>query len=246
MTIVENTDRRLVIEHKPWLLAGFVWFMGLLALYSGITGADMDGLVERLVVLGLGVGTCVVAWYYFAFVRITFDRDRGEVEHRALRVTGPHCKYLRLDRVLGAQVEAHWDSDGARMTRLALDTEDGRAQLEYGYGPGDRRALEAAVNEWLTRPVYRTAALRDETRSNWVPTHPRPASLGRPDAHRRRNPDGCQPILSTHDPPAPSSSRRRAETPAESPTESPTESPAVPCSLPQRTSSTEQGMKAAT
>jgi len=24
--------------------------------------------------------------------------------------------------------------------------------VEYGYGPADRRALEAAVNEWLTRP----------------------------------------------------------------------------------------------
>ena len=153
MKITENTDRRLVIEHRPWILAGFCWLMGLLALYSGVTGVDMDGWVEQLLVLALGIGMTCVAWYFFAFVRITFDRDRGEMEHRALRVIGSRSKFLKLDRVKGAQVEANWDSDGGRLTRLALDTEDGRAQLEYGYGPGDRRALETAVNEWLTRPT---------------------------------------------------------------------------------------------
>lgn len=152
MKITENTDRRLVIEHRPWALAGLVWAMGLAALCAGLTGADMDGWAERLLVLALGAGTCFAAWYWFAFLRITFDRDRGEVEHRSLRPFGTRSKYLRLDRIRGARVEANW-SDGARLTRLALDTEDGRAQLEYGYGPADRRALETAVNEWLTRPV---------------------------------------------------------------------------------------------
>jgi len=150
--ITENTDRRLVIEDRPWGLAGIVWVLGLVTLYSGVTGVDMDGWAERLVVLALGIGVLAAAWYFFAFLRITFDRDRGEVEHVSLRPFGTRCKYLRLDRVQGAVVEANW-SDGARLTRLALDTEDGRAQLEYGYGSADRRALETAVNEWLTRPV---------------------------------------------------------------------------------------------
>jgi len=153
MKITVNTDRRLVIEHRPWALAAILWLMGLVALYSGITGADMDGWAERLLVLALGIGTCFAAWYWFAALRITFDRQRGEVEHRAIRPFGSRSKYLRLDRVKGVQVEANWNSDGgSRLTRLALDTDDGRAQLEYGYGPADRRALEAAVNEWLTRP----------------------------------------------------------------------------------------------
>jgi len=39
------------------------------------------------------------------------------------------------------------------MTRLVLDTEDGPAQLEYGYTGADRTRLEDTVNEWLTRPV---------------------------------------------------------------------------------------------
>jgi len=153
MRIIENTDHRLVIEHRPWLLAGVLWLMGLVALYSGITGADMDGWAERIVVLALGLGTCFAAWYWFAFLRITFDRDTGEVEHHAIRPFGSCRKYLKLDRVKAAQVEANWTDEGARLTRLALDTEDGRAQLEYGYGSADRRALGDAVNEWLSRPV---------------------------------------------------------------------------------------------
>jgi len=144
MKITANTDRRLVIEHRPWVLA---------ALYAGITGENMDGWGERLLVLALGAGTCFAAWYWFAFLRITFDRDRGEVEHRAIRPFGSRSKYLRLDRVKGARVEASRSDEGAHLTRLALDTEDGRAQLEYGYGPANRRALETEVNEWLTRPV---------------------------------------------------------------------------------------------
>jgi len=151
--ITENTDRRLVIEHRPWVMAGFIWVMGLVALYSGVTGVDMDSLAERLLVLALGVGATFAAWYWFAFLRITFDRDKGTVEHHSLRPFGSRSKFLDLARVKGARVEANWNSDGARLTRLALDTEDGRAQLEYGYSSGDRRALEDAINEWLTRPV---------------------------------------------------------------------------------------------
>ena len=152
MRITENTDRRLVIEHRPWALAGIVWLMGLAALYSGVTGADMDGWAERAVVLAMGCGTTFAAWYWFAFLRITFDRDSGKVEHRTIRPFGSRSKFLDLAKVRGAQVEAQW-SDNARLTRLALETEDGRAQLEYGYGSGDRRGLEDAVNEWLSRPV---------------------------------------------------------------------------------------------
>jgi hypothetical protein len=153
MKIVENTDRRLVIEHRPWVLAAIVWLMGLAALYGAIAGTKMDSLAERLLVLGLGVGACALAWYCFAFLRITFDREKGEVERRSIRPFGSRSKFLRLDRVKGARIEWSRSDEGARLTRLALDTEDGRAQLEYGYGPGDRRALEVAVNEWLSRPV---------------------------------------------------------------------------------------------
>lgn len=151
MKIVENTDRRLVIRHRPWLLAGATWAMGLAALYGAATGKQIGSLAEHLLVAALGIGVTWAAWYWFAFLRITFDRDSGRVEHRSLRPLGSRSKFLDLSGVRGARIEAQW-SDGARLTRLVLDTEDGVAALEYGYGSGDRAALETAVNEWLTRP----------------------------------------------------------------------------------------------
>lgn len=152
MKIVENTDRRLVIEHRPWILAGLIWAMGLAALYGAITGKQISSLGEHLLVAALGIGVTWAAWYWFAFLRITFDRDAGQVEHRSLRPIGSRSKFLDLVRVRGARIEASWTDEGARLTRLVLDTEDGIAALEYGYGSGDRAALETAVNEWLTRP----------------------------------------------------------------------------------------------
>jgi hypothetical protein len=152
MKIVENTDRRLVIEHRPWVTAGIVWALGLTTLYRAITGKQIDSLGEHILVAALGVGVTFAAWQWFAFLRITFDRDAGQVEHRALRPFGSRSRFIDLAKVGGARLEARW-SNRVRLTRLALDTEDGVAALEYGYGSADRTALETAVNEWLTRPV---------------------------------------------------------------------------------------------
>ncbi len=151
MKIVENTDRRLVIVHRPWVIAGLIWMMGLAALYGAVTGKQIHSTAEHMLVAALGLGVTFAAWHWFAFLRITFDRDTGQVEHRALRPFGSHSKFLDLARVRGARIEAQW-SDGVRLTRLALDTEDGVAALEYGYSSTDR-AVESAINEWLTRPI---------------------------------------------------------------------------------------------
>jgi len=152
MKIVENTGRRLVIEHRPWVLAGLIWAMGLAALYGAVTGKQIGSLGEHVLVAALGVGVTFAAWYWFAFLRITFDRDTGQIEHRSLRPLGSRSKFVDLAKVRGARIEANWSDEGARLTRLVLDTEDGPAALEYGFGCTDRTALETAVNEWLTRP----------------------------------------------------------------------------------------------
>ena len=151
MKIVENTDRRLVIEHRPWVVAGIMWAMGLAALYAAISGKQITSPGEHLLVAALGAGLTWAAWYWLAFLRITFNRDTGKVEHRSLRPIGSRSKFLDLAKVRRARTEADW-GDSARLTRLVLDTENGVTALEYGYGSGDRAALETAVNEWLTRP----------------------------------------------------------------------------------------------
>ncbi len=150
MKIVENTDRRLVIVHRPWIMAGLIWLMGLAALYGAITGKQIHSTAEHILVAALGIGVTFAAWYWFAFLRITFDRDTGQVEHRSLRPFGSRSKFIDLAKVNGARIEAQW-RDNVRLTRLVLETEDGVAALEYGYSSTDR-AVESAINEWLTRP----------------------------------------------------------------------------------------------
>jgi hypothetical protein len=86
-------------------------------------------------------------------MRITFDRDTGQVEYRSVRPVGSRSKFIDLVKVNGASIEANWTDEGSRLTRLVLDTEDGKAALEYGFGGADRTAVKTAVNEWLTRPV---------------------------------------------------------------------------------------------
>lgn len=151
MRIVEQSDERLVIEHRPWLLAGIIWVLGLAALYAGVTGQNMRGPAEHLLVLALGIGTTFAAWYWFAFLRITFDRAQGRVEHRSLRPFGSRSKYLDLAKVRQARVEFTRTRSGGRLRRLVLDTPDGVAALEYGFASGDRAALAAEVNAWLAQ-----------------------------------------------------------------------------------------------
>ena len=98
------------------------------------------------------MGVNFAAWYWFAFLRITFDRDTGQVEHRSLRPIGSRSKFIDLARVIGASIESNQHGDGGVMTRLVLDTENGPAALEYGFAGTDRTALEAEINDWLMRP----------------------------------------------------------------------------------------------
>jgi hypothetical protein len=97
--------------------------------------------------LGNGAGGALRSDY----LRITFDRDTGQVEHRSLRPFGSRSKFLDLAKVTAARQQADW-RDSVRMTRLVLETEDGTAALEYGFGNRDLTELETAVNAWLTRP----------------------------------------------------------------------------------------------
>ena len=151
MKIVENTDRRLVIEHRPWVMAGLMWSLGLAPLLIALSGRQTGNLAGQILLLALGVAMSCAAWYWFAFLRITFDRDTGQVEHRTMRPLRARSRFLELARVREARIEMDW-SKRVHLSWLALDTEDGVAALEYGYGSGDRTALETAVNEWLTRP----------------------------------------------------------------------------------------------
>ena len=94
MKIVENTVRRLVIVHRPWAMAGVMWTLGLAPLFGAMTVRQTGNLAELVLVVALGVGMSFAAWYWFAFLRITFDRDTGQVELRTLRPFRARSRFL--------------------------------------------------------------------------------------------------------------------------------------------------------
>ena len=172
MKIVENTDRRLVIEHRPWVKAGIVWALGLTTLYRAITGTQIDSLGEHILAAALGVGVTYAAWRWFAFLRITFDRDTGQVEHRALRPFGSRSRFIDLAKVGGGAAGGEMEQQGAP---------DPAGAGYRGRGGG------AGIRLWQRRPdgagerdqrVADAAGVRGEKRRSAPPPLPNPPPRG--------------------------------------------------------------------
>ncbi|MBY8976203.1 hypothetical protein KHP62_10320 [Rhodobacteraceae bacterium NNCM2] len=153
MKIVENTDQRLVIADRPVFLAGMVWLMGGVSLFAAVfeTG-EVEGVWTRLLVGGIGLGACWLAWAFMPCITVTFDRARGAMVHQSHRMLRPGWFTLDLDRILRARLEANW-SENTRLTRVVLEIDGDVVPLEYGFGSARRDEIAEAINEWLTRPI---------------------------------------------------------------------------------------------
>ncbi len=151
MFVSENTDTRLVLRHRPWQVAALVWLIGFACQWAWLTDPDL-GPVARWLVLVLGFGSVGAAWWYFPFTETVFDRRGRTVTHTERRLLSTVYTPIPLNDIEHAQVDAIRSDDGSRLTRLTLVIGGRRHPLEYGYGPADRRAVETAINEWLTRP----------------------------------------------------------------------------------------------
>lgn len=152
MRILHDSDERLVVAGRPgpaaWLTAG----MGLVLAVVALTGNGAEERWERLVPGGLGLGLLGLAWMAFPWTCTVFARSEGLAVHEERRLLRRNLTAVPLEEIEGAQVESVW-SDGSRQTRLTLRTADGPLPLERSYGSGDRRVVETAINEWLTRPI---------------------------------------------------------------------------------------------
>ncbi|MHA3977991.1 hypothetical protein ACW9UR_09935 [Halovulum sp. GXIMD14794] len=151
MRVLHDSDERLVVAGRPgpaaWMTAG----MGMILAVVALTGNGADERWERLVPGLLGLGLLGLAWMAFPWTRTVFARAEGVAVHEERRLLHRRLTAIPLHAVEGAQVEAEWN-EGSRQTRLTLLTADGSLPLERSYGSGDRRAVETAINDWLTRP----------------------------------------------------------------------------------------------
>ena len=147
MQVVEKTEEKLVIEDRPWFLAGVVWLLGLAALYAAIAG-QLRGSGETLLVLALGVGTSVIAWHFMPFQRFEFDRESGTLTRTIARVTGSKKEVRPLSTIRQAASQGNLN-DGARLERVALLTDDEPYPLEFGFSGTSRTEVIRAINAWL-------------------------------------------------------------------------------------------------
>lgn len=137
----------------PWLLGGVLLMFGAAALFGAATSFGAQGEYAGPLGIGaLGLGVLLFGWWFAPVVELEFDRGAGLVRFSEIRL------YRRLRREFPltpqtrvAQQADH--NDGARLTRLALRTDEGVVPLERGYGSGDRNAIEAEINGWLSGDV---------------------------------------------------------------------------------------------
>jgi hypothetical protein len=147
MKVTENTPDLLVLEDRPWLLAGFIWLMGAACLYAVLTG-QTRGLAETLLLIFLGTGSLWVAHRFFPYQRLSFDRRSGRFTRVVARISGRKVTTLPLSDIAGAAVQSNW-REGHRMERLVLITQSDRLPLEFGFYCTPRGPLADTINHWI-------------------------------------------------------------------------------------------------
>ncbi len=147
MKIIENNASKLVLEDRPIVLTTCLWLMGLAAISAALTGAT-GSTGETLAMGACGIGTTLVAWHFFPFQRITFDRESGHMHRRIARVTNATEILLPFAKIRSAAGQGNW-SEGTRMERIVLLTDEDPYPLEFGFFGTSRKAEIDAINTWL-------------------------------------------------------------------------------------------------
>lgn len=147
MKVTLTTPDRLVIEDRPWFLWISLYGLSATFFFAALTGRT-GGAVITLVVLLLGAGALAVGWHFAPFQRFTFDRPSNTFTHAIRRPSGAQIWERPLSEIRRAADEGHW-SDGSRMERVTLLTEDGPHPLESGFSGQSRAHVIKAINDWL-------------------------------------------------------------------------------------------------
>jgi len=150
MRIVLASGRLLVLRKYPWAITLPLYGAATLIMLHGAVGPEIEQLSMRALIIAGGVWLFWVASAWFPMIEIVFDREAGVLEHRIRTLFGMRSEVVGLGKIRRATIEAN-SPEALRRTRLVLETEDGTLPLEPAFQGGDRRALAAAVNEWLSR-----------------------------------------------------------------------------------------------
>ncbi len=147
MKIVGNTEDKLTLEDRPNFMSTCLWLMGAILLAAAYDIFDQS-TGTALLVGSMGAVTLVIAWYFFPFQRIIFDQKSGQMHRRIARVTSAREEILPLTQIKSAAGQGNW-SDGMRMERIVLLTNDAPYPLEFAYLGASRKPQIDAINHWL-------------------------------------------------------------------------------------------------
>lgn len=148
MRIETNTQDRLVVISRPWIVTVTLMGLGALAVFESVLSRNLDSFALRSMIFALGLGILWLGWAKSPFLTLDFDRPSGTLTVTHHRITGKTSRILALTDIHGALHESEW-SDGSRLNRLALRTRDGSLPVEFGFSNASRQNFADAIDAWI-------------------------------------------------------------------------------------------------
>ncbi|MEO0426417.1 MAG: hypothetical protein AAF160_03140 [Pseudomonadota bacterium] len=158
MTLGEESDARLVLWDRPWLMAGATWLFASTSLAGAVLNPEDDGPLLRLFLVALAGLLAWIGWAKAPFQRFVFDRAAGRIRRTRWQLWRRTEDWMPLDRLVAVRQERERSGESnTPMHRLVLDYEDTDGTIRTEPLSAVRTARRHdkalfALNDWLTRP----------------------------------------------------------------------------------------------
>lgn len=158
MDVTKNTDSKLVVWDRKIISTLLVGAMASTAVLGSTINPDGFGLLQRLLVLALGIGLLWIIWAKMPFQRFVFDRASGRIVRTRWHLWHRVQDSMPIADIAGIRQQADLVGNRGTTHYLVVDYEadDGKVRSERlsesSTGKRHDKSLET-INEWLTRPA---------------------------------------------------------------------------------------------
>ena len=156
MKIMTDTPERLVLEHRPLLLALLLVMLTLMLIYATMAAYAEGDTGKAFFTLAVTVVLMVPSfWFGIERVQVIFDRREKTCTVRKRRLSGDLFETHPLDTVTRAMLQTHKgnrdDPDSHRVALvLGADRLENRHGLTHSYRSGPRaQKVVQRINAWL-------------------------------------------------------------------------------------------------